>query len=104
LGLREKILPLLGFEVLTAVIMNKLVFWDMSYSPLKVKRRFGETYHIHFQSPRISEAKKERENSTLPPAFMLVSCADFSSTPKMDATCSSETSVDFKQIRRRYIP
>jgi hypothetical protein len=36
-----------GFEVLTAVVMNSSVFWDiMPCSPLKVNRRFGE--HITY--------------------------------------------------------
>jgi hypothetical protein len=36
--------------------------------------------------------------------FMLVSYLAYSSTLKMEATCSSETSVDFQRITRRYIP
>jgi hypothetical protein len=40
----------------------------------------------------------------LPPAFTLVSCFAYYSTLKMDATCSSETSVDFQQTTRCYIP
>jgi hypothetical protein len=37
-------------------------------------------------------------------AFMLVSCSAYSSTLKMEAICSSETSVDFQRNARRYIP
>jgi hypothetical protein len=36
--------------------------------------------------------------------FMLVCCLDYSSTLKTEATCSSETSVDFQWTKRRYIP
>jgi hypothetical protein len=39
----------------------------------------------------------------LPPASTLVSCSAYSAM-KMDATCSSETSVDFQRTTRRYIP
>jgi hypothetical protein len=39
-----------------------------------------------------------------PPALTLVSCSDYSSTFKMEAICSSETSVDLHWITRRYIP
>jgi hypothetical protein len=39
----------------------------------------------------------------LPHAFSLVSCLTFSSTLKFEATCSSETSVDFQLAIRRYI-
>jgi hypothetical protein len=35
--------------------------------------------------------------------FMLVSCLAYSSALKMEATCSSETSVDFHRNTRRYI-
>jgi hypothetical protein len=40
----------------------------------------------------------------LPPAFTLVSCLAYSSTLKMEAKCSSETSVDFQRTTRHYIP
>jgi hypothetical protein len=40
-----------GFDVFTAVIMKSSVFWDITLcSPLKVNRRFGETYRLHLQS------------------------------------------------------
>jgi hypothetical protein len=40
----------------------------------------------------------------LPLNFTLISCLAHSSTLKMAATCSSETSVDFKRTTRRYAP
>jgi hypothetical protein len=39
-----------------------------------------------------------------PPVFTLVSCLDCSSTLKMEAKFSSETSVDFQRTARSYIP
>jgi hypothetical protein len=36
--------------------------------------------------------------------FMVVSCSPCSSTPKMEATCPLETSVDFQHIVWCYIP
>jgi hypothetical protein len=36
--------------------------------------------------------------------FILVSCLAYSSTLKMETTCSSETSVDFHRTTLRYIP
>jgi hypothetical protein len=36
--------------------------------------------------------------------FMLVSCLAYSSTLKMEMTCSSEASVGFQQPTQRYIP
>jgi hypothetical protein len=35
---------------------------------------------------------------------VLVSCLAYFSTQKMEAACSSETSVDFHRTRRRYVP
>jgi hypothetical protein len=40
----------------------------------------------------------------LPPAFMLVSCSAYSSVLKMEAICSSYTSVDFQWATWYYIP
>jgi hypothetical protein len=40
----------------------------------------------------------------LPPAFTLVSYSDYSSTLKMEAMCSSETSVYLQRTTRSYIP
>jgi hypothetical protein len=57
----------LGFEVLTTVIMKNTIFWHIMLCRL-----------------------------CLQPAFMLVSCLAYPATLKMEAICSSETSVDFK--------
>jgi hypothetical protein len=88
-----------GFEVLTAVAVKSTIFWDITpCSTLKVNRRFGATYRLHLQGRRISRAEL-----CLPAAFLLVSCSSYSSTLKMEAICSSVTSVDFQRITRRYI-
>jgi hypothetical protein len=79
-------------EVLTEVVMKGTIFWDITlHSPLKVKRSFGGTYRLHLQV-------------CLPPAFTLVYCSAYSSTLKMEAICSSETSVDFQRTTRRCVP
>jgi hypothetical protein len=36
--------------------------------------------------------------------FMLVSCLAYPLTPKMEVTCSCETSIDFQRTTRRCIP
>jgi hypothetical protein len=51
----------------------------------------------------ISQAKNQREAS-IKQKFMQVSCLALSSALKMEAKCSSETSVDFQTTTRRYIP
>jgi hypothetical protein len=66
--------------------MKSLIFWDITpCSPFKVNRRFGGTCR-------------------LAPASRLVSSSAYSSTLKTEATCSSETSVDFQRTIQRYIP
>jgi hypothetical protein len=36
-----------GFEVLTEVVPNVAIFWDIAPSSLYVNRRFRGTYHLH---------------------------------------------------------
>jgi hypothetical protein len=83
-------------------ILKSTIFFDITpYSPLKVNRRFGGTYRLHLQSRRISRAKNQREIRC---QAELASCSAYSSTMKMEAIFSSETSGDFQRTTRRYIP
>jgi hypothetical protein len=69
-----------GFEVLTAMVMKRTIFWGITpCSPLSVNRRFGGTYRVK--------------------AGQLIL-----STLKMEVICSSETSVDTQRTTRSYIP
>jgi hypothetical protein len=87
-----------GFEVLTAVVMKKSIFWDITpCSPLQMKWCFRGTCCLHLQDQRISRL-------FLSPALTLVSCSTYFSNLKMEATCSSETSVDSQRTTWRYIP
>jgi hypothetical protein len=37
-----------GFEVFTVVVMNSIIFWDVTpFSLLRCNRRFGGTYRLH---------------------------------------------------------
>jgi hypothetical protein len=62
-------------------------------SPLKLNWHFGETCRLHLQGRRISQARNQRESGSKQ-----------RSTLKMEATCSSEMSVDFQRTTRRFIP
>jgi hypothetical protein len=53
-------------------------------------------------SPPSSESKNKP--SKKPPALSLAYCSAYFSTLKMEAICSSETSVDFQRTTQRYIP
>jgi hypothetical protein len=81
----------------------------MLCSPLKVNWHFGGTSRLHLQGRRISQARTQHENRRqaeqlcLPPTFTLVSCLSYSSTLKMETTCSSETSVDFQRTTLSYV-
>jgi hypothetical protein len=65
-------------------------------SPLKVSRRFGKTCRLYIQGRKISHARNQRESRW---QAELVSCL-----ANIEATCSSESSVDSHRTTRRYIP
>jgi hypothetical protein len=64
--------------------------------PLKVNRHFRGTCHLHLQGWRVSQARKQQE------VVSMCSCLTYSSTVKMEATRSSETSGDFQRTTWRY--
>jgi hypothetical protein len=74
--------------------MKSSILWDITRcSPMKLNRRFRATYCFHIQS-----------RLRLVPAFTLICCWTYYSTLKMEAICSSETSVHFPRTTLRYIP
>jgi hypothetical protein len=62
------------------------------------------TFRRTVSPPSSGSISQERNRLCLPPAFTLVSCSAYSSTLKMEAICSSETSVYFQRTTRRYMP
>jgi hypothetical protein len=69
-------------EILTAVVMERSTFWDITpCSPLKANRRFIRTCR--------------RARPLLAACFTLLSCMTYSSILSLKATYLSETSVDF---------
>jgi hypothetical protein len=72
------------------------------YSPLKVDRHFGVTFCLHLQGRR-SQATNQ-SGSLLTTCFTLLSCLDFSSILKTEATSSPLTSVDCQRTTQHYIP
>jgi hypothetical protein len=88
------------------MLTESTVSWDITAcSLLKVNRRFGGTLCIHLQG-RISREWYQLVSRwlDLPPALTLVSFLAYFSSIKMEAICSSETSVEFQQTTRRCIP
>jgi hypothetical protein len=74
--------------------LKSFVFWHLTpCSPVKANGCFGGTCRLHLQGRARNQA-----------CFMLVSRLAYSSTLKMEAICSSETSVDVHRNARRYIP
>jgi hypothetical protein len=80
-------------------------------SPVKVNRHFGGACRLHLQGRRIRQTRHKHEAGSqqsrwnlalIASSFILVFWLAYSYTLKMEATCSSETSVDFQQNTRRY--
>jgi hypothetical protein len=61
-------------------------------SPSKVSRRFGGTCCLHLHGHAVLAA------------FFVLFSLFYSSTPKMEAVCSSERPVDFQRTTRHHIP
>jgi hypothetical protein len=64
-----------------------------------------EGYYVGFEvlTAVIMKSTILKETS-LPSAFTLIYCSAYFSTMKMEAICSSETSIDTQWTTRRYIP
>jgi hypothetical protein len=96
--LRVMLLDFVRFEVFTAMVMKSIIFWDVTpYSLLRCNRRFGGTYHLHPEGRR-------NNLFCLSPAYLLVIAGIIPSNLKMEAICSSETSVATQQTTRHHIP
>jgi hypothetical protein len=79
--------------------VKSTIFWDITpCTPLKVNGRFRETCRLHLQGRRKQVANR----------CHLLSCWFLAqlnfSTLKMEAICSSKTSVDTRWSTQRYIP
>jgi hypothetical protein len=72
-----------------------IIFWDVTpCSLLSCKRRFGGTYRLHLQGRRNNFSRNQQVSR-----WKIIS-----STLKMEAICSSETSVTNQETTRRHIP
>jgi hypothetical protein len=57
--LLEAVFMFVSFEVHTALVMESPVLWDITpYSPLKVKRRVGETMSLPSSGMKSKPSKK----------------------------------------------
>jgi hypothetical protein len=95
----------LAFEIISAVDIKTSVFWDITpCCPVKVNDVSEE--HVTFIFRVEEEAKEETsmKHSASYACFVLCSSFDHSFTLKVEAVCSSETSIDFHRTTRRYIP
>jgi hypothetical protein len=76
----------IGFEVLTAAVMKRYIFWDITLcSPLKGSRRFEGRCRLYLQGRKICQVRNRREAGSKQSMF-------------------SDTSVNFYQSARRNIP
>jgi hypothetical protein len=87
------------------VVIQSYIIWDTTPCiPVEVSLRFGGPCRHHLQGRRISQARNKDKAAILTACFMLVPCLAYSSTVKMEATCSSETSINFHRNTLHYIP
>jgi hypothetical protein len=77
------------FQVLMTLVTKISTSWYVTLcSPLKINRHFEGTCRLHLRGKL---------------CFMLVSCLTYSSTTKMEVTCSSKKSVDFQGTTQCHI-
>jgi hypothetical protein len=77
------------------------IFSDITpCSPLKVNRRFGGTYCLRLQGRRLSRARNQLCSAFHLLSHRFLACLIFR---KIEATCSSETSVHFQRTTQHYI-
>jgi hypothetical protein len=50
----------MGFQVLTAVVINVAISCDMAPYTLYFNRRFGGKYHLHLQARKLAKQKKNK--------------------------------------------
>jgi hypothetical protein len=83
----------IGFDVVTATVMKSSICRDITPCVLfKISRRFGGTCRIHLLDLRFANSDA---------FFIVISCLPYT---LMEATCSSETSIDFGCHALRYAP
>jgi hypothetical protein len=61
----------------------------------KTNEWVGLLFTKNYHGDQMNEYESAASRALLSACFMLISCLVYSSTLKMEATCSSETSVDF---------
>jgi hypothetical protein len=82
--------------------MKSSIFWDIM--SCKISRRLGGVRRLCLQCRRTNEARNQPEYDSkvpLPNCFMLLSCLAYYLALNMEATYSSETSVNFQWTTRR---
>jgi hypothetical protein len=90
------------------VVMKSTIFWDITpCCSLSVNWIFERIYRLHLQGLKISLARNQRESRWKASFHLLTRWFHVQlifSTLKMEAVCSSETSVGTQRTIRRYIP
>lgn len=85
-----------GFEVVTTATMKNSLFYCITgCSSLKTNRHFGVTYRLRLQGRRIINARYKSSACYLLQAGLLFGLF---LNLKIEATCSTETSVDFSGL------
>jgi hypothetical protein len=57
--------PIVGFDVITAVIMKSSIFWDVTTYTVEVRRRFGGSTASIFVFERVRQTSSKGASLTL---------------------------------------
>jgi hypothetical protein len=118
---RDKLSVILFIDIYMKLISNFNLFQLIGQCYIKTfphvhPSNYSLHHHHHIEVPLriisksslLGQATTQLQNSIFwlcfEPDFKLTSCSAYSLTLKMEATCFSETSVDFQRTIRHYIP
>jgi hypothetical protein len=97
---------LVGFDVLTAMVMKRYL-WDITPSSLlRINRRFGGTCRLHLQGRKISQARNQHESSSLHNVLARLQVDFKRTTPRYIAEgWTLQVQINYFQLcgRRKYL-
>jgi hypothetical protein len=89
-----------GIEVLTVMRMDISIFWDIICCRLMKSQR---TFRKNIKPSSRSKSHPSEQSTLFAACIFLVSCLAYTSTLKMEVTCSSETSTYFYKATQHHI-
>jgi hypothetical protein len=93
--------------MLLSLIGSLLVWesqWELAIHSILWASQQETIFYLAFPSCFLHNPTFQQADWSACYCFMLVFCLAYSSTPKMEATCSSKMSVEFQQTKQHYVP